>query len=115
MDIIQRTEPRAGECQAKGTAWKSEMSGIRLEILTAAIERFGPAGQIDKAVEELSELIRALARMDDWTNIAEEMADVRIMLDQLELIFRNHDDVRAWEMKKLTRLDMCLHAADRVE
>ena len=88
------------------------MSNIRKQILEAAIKRFGKGPQRDKAIEELSELIRALARSDDRENIAEEMADVRIMLDQLEIIFGNHDRVRQYEMEKLMRLDDWVHAAD---
>jgi hypothetical protein len=44
--------------------------------------------------------------------VAEEMADVRIMLDQLELIFRNGQKVARWEIRKLRRLDQRVHAAD---
>ena len=80
------------------------MNDIRREILEAAIGAFGRATQFRKAIEELSELIRALARMNDQENIAEEMADVRIMLDQLEMILGNHDRVREWEYRKLARL-----------
>ena len=78
---------------------------VRKKILTAAVARYGRGPQRDKAIEELSELIRALARCDDPENIAEEMADVRIMLDQLELIFGNHDRVKQYEYQKLMRLN----------
>lgn len=81
------------------------MNTIRRTILKKAIEQYGIGLQRDKAIEELSELIRALARCDDKENIAEEMADVRIMLDQLEIIFGNHDEVKAMEYQKLTRLN----------
>ena len=81
------------------------MNNIRRTILEKAIEHYGKGPQRDKAIEELSELIRALARCDDRENIAEEMADVRIMLDQLEIIFGNHDAVKAMEYQKLTRLN----------
>ena len=80
------------------------VNDIRRAILQSAIARYGKEEQINKAIEELSELIRALARMNDEENIAEEMADVRIMLDQLEMILGNHDRVREWEYRKLTRL-----------
>ena len=86
------------------------MSNIRKQILEAAIKRFGMGPQRDKAIEELSELIRALARSDDRENIAEEMADVRIMLDQLEIIFGNHLDVRRHEIMKLERLAARINA-----
>ena len=75
----------------------------RERILREAIEHFGREAQRDKAVEEMAELIRALVR-DDADNIAEEMADVRIMLGQLEIIYGNRDAVRAEEMRKLRRL-----------
>ena len=87
---------------------------VRGEILKAAIRRYGTGNQRLKAMEELAELIRALARCDDRENIAEEMADVRIMLDQLEIMLGNHDEVRKWEYEKLTRLNERLHAADTV-
>ena len=90
------------------------MKTVRLEILTAAIEHYGVGAQWSKAIEELSELIRALARADDIKNIAEEMADVRIMLDQLEIIFHNREQVRKYELEKLKRLSERIHAADTV-
>ena len=91
------------------------MDELRRNILTGAIKLYGRGPQRDKAIEELSELIRALARCDDADNLAEEMADVRIMLDQLEIIFGNREAVRIWELRKLHRLDQRVHAADKVE
>lgn len=90
------------------------MENVRKKILSAAICHYGPGIQRFKAIEELSELIRALARCDDSENIAEEMADVRIMLDQLEIIFGNGPKVAKWEIMKLQRLDARVHAADVV-
>jgi hypothetical protein len=80
------------------------MDDERKSILTAAIRHYTAPTQIGKAIEELSELIRALARLDDWENIAEEMADVKIMLDQMEIIFKNREAVQIWELRKLRRL-----------
>ena len=91
------------------------MDKVRNRILSAAIRKYGQSAQQFKAIEELSELIRALARADDPENIAEEMADVRIMLDQLELIFRNGQKVARYEVQKLRRLDQRVHAADVIE
>ncbi|MBR7187790.1 MAG: hypothetical protein IKD53_04480 [Clostridia bacterium] len=91
------------------------MDKVREKILRGAIEKYGKEPQRDKAIEELSELIRALARCDDAENVAEEMADVRIMLDQLELIFGNAQKVARWEVKKLRRLDQRVHAADVID
>ena len=91
------------------------MDSVRQKILAGAIRHFGTGPQRDKAIEELSELIRALARCDNPDNIAEEMADVRIMLDQLEIIFGNREAVKIWELRKLRRLDKLVHAADEVK
>ena len=91
------------------------MDSVRQKILAGTIRHFGTGPQRDKAIEELSELIRALARCDNPDNIAEEMADVRIMLDQLELMFDNREAVRIWELRKLRRLDRLVHAADEVK
>ena len=89
------------------------MNNIRKQILVKAIEYYGRGNQQFKAIEELSELIRALVR-SDHENIAEEMADVRIMLDQLEIMFGNHELVGAFEYRKLMRLNERTHAADVV-
>lgn len=90
------------------------MKKVRKQILTAAICHYGTGTQLFKAMEELAELIRALARCDDAENVAEEMADVRIMLDQLEIMFGNRENVRRIELEKLMRLSERLHAADTV-
>ena len=91
------------------------MDNVREKILKAAIEKYGRWPQRDKAIEELSELIRALARSDDPENVAEEMADVRIMLDQLEIIFGNGQKVARYELLKLRRLDQRVYAVDVIE
>ena len=88
------------------------MKSVKTQILKAAIRHYGRGTQRFKAMEELAELIRALARCDDAENLAEEMADVRIMLDQLEIMFNNRDRVREIEYEKLQRLDRRVHAAD---
>ena len=58
------------------------MITIDNEKLKAIINHYGHTNQFNKAVEELSELIRALVR-DDKDNLIEEIADVYIMLEQL--------------------------------
>ena len=83
------------------------MSKTRDAILREAIRHFGPMNQRQKAIEELGELIVELARpleREDRDAIAEEMADARIMLGQLEMLFENRDRVREIEWFKLTRL-----------
>lgn len=54
------------------------------QVLRDWADKQGPQKVIQKAIEELAELIRALSRSDDLENIAEEMADVRVMCMQVE-------------------------------
>ena len=79
-----------------------------LETLLDAVRAHGPQKQIIKAVEELGELSQALCKYlaegADPDHVAEEMADVAIMLEQLKIIFENHARVDAWEHEKLARL-----------
>lgn len=60
------------------------------DIYRQAVERFGPAHQINKAVEELGELTQALMRYQNGEpvigNVAEEIADVEIMIEQVKII-----------------------------
>ena len=79
-------------------------------ILRKAIDFYGSSVQELKAMEELGELIRAVARARMCTveetytaleNLAEEMADVEIMLEQLKIIHDNRDKVKKWRRIKL--------------
>lgn len=83
------------------------------KILEGAVTKYGTYAQIDHAIEEMSELTKALikerravgtanydASLRD--HIREEMADVYIMLNQLSLIFGDCSD---WEVFKLERLE----------
>ena len=61
------------------------------ELYTKVIDIKGHKHQINKCIEELSELIKELCRFvnDDYYNlerIIDETADVKIMLRQLEII-----------------------------
>jgi len=86
-------------------------------ILEGAISKWGPDLQTDVAIEEMCELIQAIAKYRralagfEWydqelepvrQHIREEMADVSIMLRQLELIYGGYADE---EIQKLERLE----------
>ena len=83
-------------------------------ILQNAIDTWGPRTQTVKAMGEMAELIQALSRRllcmylnapggnAALENVREEMADVSIMLNQLELIF---GDTTEEEIRKLLRLE----------
>lgn len=81
-------------------------------VLEKAIRRFGVDMQLNVCIEELSELIKELCKFKrgkgKMLNIAEEMADVRIILKELELIFSNQQEVAAWEKIKIDRLQAML-------
>lgn len=81
-------------------------------IMERAIATYGVDKQVDVAIEEMSELTKALLkfRRGGWGEcsasfldaIREEMADVSIMLSQLELIYGDVSDI---EIEKLERLE----------
>lgn len=81
----------------KGVVIDSNLPNVDTEVLNRAIDEYGTSPQIDKAIEEMSELTKALlkeryARMTDnhneaIDNVCEELADAIIMLNQLEIIF----------------------------
>lgn len=62
------------------------------EICVEAVRQFGRLSQIIKSLEEMGELAQALAKWlngaPEWDNIIEEIADVGIMLEQLDYIVR---------------------------
>ncbi|RLC69283.1 MAG: antitoxin [Chloroflexi bacterium] len=78
------------------------------QILTAAIEKWGPKHQIDLAVEECSELIVALMHYGRGRcgsfEVAEEIADVEIMLEQLKEVFAFRSVVTEIKADKIVRL-----------
>ena len=71
------------------------------EIMRAAINHYGKSKQTKKAIEELGELIVALAK-EDLTNIKDKITDVGIMIDQLCLILDY--DPKSRRQYKLGRL-----------
>lgn len=67
------------------------MDDMQKTILIRAINHFGVDGQIEKAMEEMGELIVELARRHtdrhDKDRVADEIADALIMLEQLRIIY----------------------------
>ena len=78
------------------------------DIYNKAKQVYGIDNQVNKANEELSELIKELSRflIDDGNmgHITEEMADVEIMIEQLKLIFENKRAVKVVKKDKIQRL-----------
>ena len=78
------------------------------KLLTEVIEFYGADMQLNICIEEMSELIKELCKAKrgnpDMNHIAEEMADVKIIMEQLSIIFENDNEVNGWYEKKIQRL-----------
>ena len=81
------------------------------DVFKAAIEEFGEAAQVTMVFEEMAELQKELCK---WMrngesvvavhHIAEEIADVEIMLDQMKLIFDCAELSQGCRRAKIARL-----------
>lgn len=65
-------------------------------------DAYGLGNQREKLIEELSELLVAVTH-DDRENIAEEMADVRIMIDQVAYLMDIRPEVDGYVKSKIDR------------
>lgn len=78
------------------------------EICRAALEAFGAEAQMVMAIEEMSELTKELCKhrrgRDNVEAIAEEVADVEIMLRQMVMLFDCAGQVETFRRYKLERL-----------
>ena len=83
----------------------------RQVVYRKAIERFGPPNQMIKAIEEMSELTKVLAKIlvmggeVSLDEIIEEVADVTIMMEQLRLMYNINDEVCEMMDSKIRRLE----------
>lgn len=85
------------------------------ELYKQALDYWGYEAQVDMCVEESSELIQALCKYKRAElntleeskairNVAEEIADVEIMLEQMKLLFGVYEQVEMEKDFKLSRL-----------
>lgn len=87
------------------------------DIYRKAVEAYGAYTQTVVAVEELSELQKELCKAirnglePDRNHLAEEMADVYIMLEQMEMLYRL-DTIALWKASKTERLKSRLEESD---
>ena len=87
-----------------------------IKLYEKAIEKWGVESQINMIKEELAELIVTLCKFErningaDIYKIADEVADVEIMLEQLYVIFKHREEgkwaiiVNERKQHKLNRL-----------
>lgn len=78
------------------------------EVLLLAINKYGTDMQRAVAIEEMSELIKELCKYkrgaENIAQIAEEIADVEIMLEQLKIMFNCENSVSLYKQNKVARL-----------
>lgn len=78
------------------------------EVLQRALDTYGSTLQISMVFEEMSELQKELCKYlrgrGSREHIAEEIADVEIMLEQMKMLFCCTDDVRNERRRKVERL-----------
>lgn len=96
------------------------------EVLKAAISTYGKEAQVDMAIEEMSELIKALLKyrrsknttgIEHWklrSNIIEEAADVLIMVVQILMMYDKDGECQAEVDYKVNRLYERLGLAGKV-
>lgn len=75
-----------------------------LQVLYEAIRVYGEQTQIMKAIEEMSELTKALCKGNDHRAIVDETADVIIMLQQIVMMFELGDELEKRIRFKVNRL-----------
>lgn len=83
-----------------------------MNIYEEALEKYGEDAQLEMVVEECAELIKAIQKHKRTGNIeelCEEAADVRIMLNQLDMMTLQTEDelmykIAWYERMKLARL-----------
>ena len=92
----------------KTVTQKTGNKAIRPNTYAEAVRTYGKQSQLVMAMEEMSELTKELSKnlrgADNTEALAEEIADVEIMLEQLKIIFRNRAMVDRIRAEKLVRL-----------
>ena len=77
-------------------------------VLQRALDTWGAEAQTRMVFEEMAELQKELCKwlrgLGDREHIAEEIADVEIMLDQMKLLHNCADECKSWRLRKLGRL-----------
>jgi len=85
--------------------------------LEKAVETWGVDAQAKMLLEEMAELqkeiCKALRGADNAAQIAEEVADVEIMLEQVKLIFDIREAVKSYTDAKMGRLRLRLRYTEK--
>lgn len=84
------------------------------KLYEAAINKWGIEAQETLAIEEMAELIKVIAKLhrkvngSDLSQLSEEIADVRLMLEQLEWAYCQQSHCEFYRQQKLERLEKIL-------
>lgn len=87
-----------------------------MSIYQGAIAKWGEDAQMKMVLEEMSELQKEICKLwrgkDNRDAIAEEVADVEIMLGQLQVMLEILEDVDRHKKEKLLRLQRRLEGKE---
>ena len=85
------------------------ISTMQKEVLALAIKTFGKEAQVFMCIEEMAELTKELSKnyrgKTNTTEIAEEIVDVQIMLEQLKMIYNLQSSVPIMMSMKIANLE----------
>ena len=90
----------------------------KTELYKLAIETYGEEAQINQGIEDMVELIQSVNKfrrkpvIENLENIAEEIVDVEIMLEQYKIIYAANPIVEKLKNQKLQRLASRLGVKD---
>ena len=91
-----------------------EITEEQREVLKLAIEIYGEENQVDKCIEEMAELTQAFLKYRhnrsgfDFLALSGELADVRIMIEQMIMIY-GEESTTEMIGRKTRRLAYRLH------
>lgn len=84
------------------------MTTWEVEVCRRAVNMWGRQSQLVICMEEMAELTKELSKnlrgQDNELAIAEEVADVEIMLEQIKLLYGIHTEVESVRSEKILRL-----------
>ena len=108
FDVWKHDHKRMSHCPNCGAKMDLDTANDTQHIYEAALNKYGKENQTRMMFEEMAELQKELckeARGEDNTDaIAEEIADVKIMLEQMTILHNCKDMVEMQMKRKLQRL-----------
>lgn len=109
---LRQAQDKICYCECKNKELQERLNAIvapaQCDTYVEAVRAYGKQSQLVMAMEEMSELTKELSKnlrgADNSKALAEEIADVEIMLEQLKVIFCNRALVDRIRANKLVRL-----------